>query len=167
MPLTARVSAQIDATETATIDFGSKTSKIQAAVAVALANGTGASQADMIWSDERTLAASANESLDLAASLVGAFGATLTFAKVKAILVTADAGNTNDVVVGNAASNQFVGPFGAGTHTVAVKPGGVFLIAHPGTGWTVTAGTGDLLRVANSAGTTGVTYRVVIVGTSV
>ena len=167
MPLTARISAQIDATETAAIDFGSKTSKIQAAIAIALANGTAASQADMIFSDERTLAASATENLDLAGSLAGAFGATLTFAKVKAIMVIADAGNTNDVVIGGAASNAFVGPFGANTHTVAVEPGGVFLIAHSGAGWTVTAATGDLLKMTNSAGTTGVTYKIVIIGTSV
>jgi hypothetical protein len=166
MALTSRITAQIDATETGTLDLGSKTAKISAAIALALANGTGNDQADVIWSDERTIAASANDDLDLAGSLVGAFGNTLTFAKIKAILVIADDANTNNVVIGAAASAQFVGPFGAATHTIAVRPGGVFLIAIPDTGWTVTATSADLLRIANSAGGTPVTYKLVIVGTS-
>lgn len=167
MALTSRITAQVEATHTGSLDLGTLTAKISAGVALSLANGTGASQADLVFSDERTLSASASENLDLAGTLTDAFGATITFAKIKAIMVLADAGNTNDVVVGNAASNGFTGFFGGATHTVSVKPGGVFMIAHPGTGWTVTAGTGDILKMLNSAGTTGVTYRVVILGTSV
>jgi hypothetical protein len=36
----------------------------------------------------------------------------------------------------------------------------------PVSGWAVIAGTGDILKFANSGGTTGVTYDIVIVGTS-
>lgn len=166
MALTSRITAQIDATESGTLDLGSKQAKISAAIAIALATGTGNDQADMIFTDTRTLAASASEDLDLAGSLVGAFGNTLTFVKIKAILVIADSGNTNNVVVGGAASAQFVGPFGAANDTIAVQPGGVFMIAVPDTGWTVTATSADLLKIANSGGTTGVTYKIVLIGTS-
>ena len=167
MALISRITAQIDATETGTLDLGTKTAKIQAAIAIALANGTGNDQADMIWSDERTIAASGTDDLDLAGSLPGAFGNTLTFAKVKAIFVIANDANTNNVVVGAAAATQFVGPFGANTHTIAIKPGGFFAIAVPDTGWTVGAGSSDLLRIANSSSGTSVTYRIAILGTSV
>lgn len=167
MSLTSRITAQIEATHVGSLDLGSLTAKISAGVALSLSSGTGASQGDLVFSDERALSASGSENLDLAGSLTDAFGATITFAKIKAIMVLADSGNTNDVVIGNAASNGFTGPFGGATHTVAVKPGGVALFAHPGTGWTVTAGTGDILKVLNSAGTTGVTYKIVILGTSV
>ena len=166
MALSARVTAQIEVTQTNFLDLGTGSTKLAAAVALSLANGTGNNQADLVWSDTRTLSASATENLDLAGSLADAYGATITFAKIKAIIVTAAAGNTNDVIIGNAASNGFTGPFGGATHTVQVKAGGVFLIAHPGTGWTVTAGTGDILKMANSAGTTSVTYSVIILGTS-
>lgn len=134
--------------------------------AAALTSGTGANQADLMFSDKRTLSASASENLDLAGGLADAFGATLTFATVKAIMIKAAAGNTNDVVVGGAASNAFVGPFGGTTPTVAVKPGGFLLLFAPATGWTVTASTGDILKVANSSSGSAVTYDVVLLGTS-
>jgi hypothetical protein len=131
------------------------------------ASGVLASQADVVWGDTRTLAASATEDLDLAGVLVGALGATVTFARVKFIMVTADAANTNNVVVGGAATNTWVGPFGAATHTLAVQPGGFYAEAAPGaTAWPVTATTADLLKVANSAGGTAVTYSIILIGAS-
>lgn len=166
MSLASRIVAQIDATQTGALDLGSASAKIAAGIALQLASGVGANQADLVFSDERTISASSSENLDLAGVLVDGLGATLTFAKIKALLVVADAANTNDVVIGNAASNGFVGPFGAATHTLAVKPGGVALVACPGTGWSVTPSTGDILKVANSGGTTSVKYRIIVVGTS-
>ncbi len=131
-----------------------------------LTSGTGADQADLMFADTRTLAASATENLDLAGSLTDAFGATLAFAKIKAIIVQAAAANTNDVVVGGAASNAFTGPLGGTDPTVAARPGGAIVLFAPATGWTVTAGTGDILKVANSSSGTSVTYSIVIIGTS-
>jgi hypothetical protein len=55
------------------------------------------------------------------------------------------------------------------TDKVVVRPGGFQMIG-VGTGdlnaYGVTAATGDLLRIANSGGTTSVTYDIIIVGTS-
>lgn len=130
-----------------------------------LADGTGNNQASKVWRSTRQLAASANESLDLAGVLTDALGAVITFATIKVILVFAKATNTNDVILGNAASNQFVGPFGAAAHTAAVRPGGAAAFFAPKTGWTVTAGTGDLLKVLNGGGSTVVDYDIVIAGT--
>ena len=46
-----------------------------------------------------------------------------------------------------------------------MQPGGTLLLVAPNAaGYAVTAGTGDLLKVANSGGSTGVTYDIVIVG---
>lgn len=136
-------------------------------------NGVGAGQVDKIFSDTRTLSASATENLDLAGSLVDAFGATITFARVKALLIRAATGNTNNVVVGaNVAANAWgtlFGPTGASGGTVTVRPGAFIAVgcgAADATGWAVTAGTGDLLVVTNSAGGTSVTYDVVVIGCS-
>jgi len=52
-----------------------------------LAFGTGAAKANQIWSDRRTLGASADETLDLVGALTNAFGATVSLAKVKAIVI--------------------------------------------------------------------------------
>jgi hypothetical protein len=163
---TADVTAQIRVHETNALDLApNTTTEHLARLAITFQNGTGLNQANAVFSDRRTLSASANEDLDLAGVLVSAFGATLTFTKIKAIFVGAAAANTNNVVVGGAAATQFVGPFGAATHTVAVPPGGVFMIATPTlAGWAVAAGSTDFLRIANSAGGTSVTYDILILG---
>jgi hypothetical protein len=170
MALTTRLRASVNAQQTSPRDTGTASDPISQAVSISLDDGTGAGQANRVFADTRTLSASATEDLDLAAgALTDAFGTVLTFAKIKAVYVSAAAGNTNNVVVGGAASNTWVGPFGAATHTVAVKPGGVLALFAGDAdtnGYAVTAGTGDQLKVANSGGTTGVTYTLVIVGTS-
>jgi hypothetical protein len=147
--------------------LGSVTFGFDLPTALQLSAGTGAGKADKLFSDQRTLAASGSESLDLAGVLSDPFGATLTFGHVKWIYIKAAAANTNDVCIGGAASNTFVGPFADATDKVCVKPGGVAIFAAAsGAGWAVTASTGDLLKVANSGGTTGVTYDVIIAGTA-
>lgn len=131
-----------------------------------LSSGTGTSQCDLQYRAQRTLAASANEDLDLAGVLADAFGATLTFVKVRGIWVRAATGNTNSVVIKPASSNGFTGPFGAATHTITLPPGGVFMATAPAGGWSVTAGTGDKINIANSAGSTTVTYDIHVIGAS-
>jgi hypothetical protein len=168
MALTSRFYMAVAAEYTSPIDLGNPTSNTDWARQVVLASGTGAGQADLIFTDTRTLAASATEDLDLAGSLVGAFGATLTFVKVKAVAVAAAAGNTNNVVVGAASSNPWATLLNS-TGTVTLRPG-AFFVAVAGvadsTGYGVTASTGDLLKVANSAGSTGVSYDLIVIGTS-
>lgn len=129
-------------------------------------NGTGAGQFDLLWTDTRTLAASATEDLDLAGVLADALGATLTMAEVVGILITAAAANTNAVVVGDATAP--VPLFGGTNPTISVKPGGVFLIAAPNAAgqFTVGAGSTDDLKIANSSSGTSVTYTISILGRS-
>lgn len=128
-------------------------------------DGTGANQIKSMFTDQRTLSASATEDLDLAGSLTDVYGATITFTKVKLLMVRAASGNTNDVLVGGAGSNGFTSWVGDATDVVKVKPGGsLILVAPDATGYAVTAGTGDLLTITNSAGSTSVTYDIVILG---
>lgn len=163
--LVAAAKAAISGQYSNALEFGSVEQTLKYAASHAFTDGTGANQAQKLFTDQRTLAASANESLDLSGVLQDVFGATLAFTKIKAILVKAADGNTNDVVLGGAASNAWIGPFGASTHTVAVKPGGTAMFVAPdANGYAVTAGTGDLLKVANSAAGSAVTYDIVLVG---
>lgn len=168
MPLSSSVLFQVQAyLSNITADLAVPGANYSFATQYQLDNGTGANQADKLYADSNTLAASANTDVDLAGSLTDVLGAALTFAKVKAIFLRAATGNTNNVVLGGAASNAFVGPFGAAAHTISVSPGGFLgIIAPDSAGWTVTAGTGDLLRIANSGAGSTVTYDVVIIGTS-
>ena len=130
-------------------------------------DGTTEDQMDLVYVDQRTLAASATEDLDLAGGVENSFGDTLTFVDVRMICVKASSDNTNDVLVGGAASNAFVNWVSNSSDVVVVKPGGVlFLYTPTDPGYAVTAGTGDLLKIANSAGSTSVTYDIYIGGTS-
>lgn len=164
--LTAKLHGGVEARLLGSNDLGTVVTDFGRPVTVDLASGTGENQADLIFADSRTLTASSTENLDLAGSLASPHGATLTFATVKAIYIKAAAANTNNVVVGGAGSNTFVGPFSDSSDKIAVRPGGVLMISATETGWTVTASTGDILLVANSSSGTSVTYDIIIVGTS-
>lgn len=115
-------------------------------IQAALTDGTGAGQADRLFTDQRTI--STNDDLDLAGVLVDAMGTTLTFARIKALYIEALAANTNPITIG-AGTNPWA-TFLNAAGTATLRPGG-FLVAYAGsdaTGWTVTAGTGDILRLS-------------------
>jgi hypothetical protein len=165
MSLKAMLKASITGTLTGSNDLGNAVQTFAEILELAIADGTGADQANNIFSDERTLAASATESLDLAGSLSNALGALLTFTAVKAIMIVADPGNTNDVVVGGAAANAFTGPFADATDKLSIGPGDFVVITRrSAAGWAVVAGTGDLLKIANSGAGSSVTYKIIVIG---
>ncbi|MFJ6578373.1 hypothetical protein ACIQMY_20680 [Streptomyces sp. NPDC091368] len=160
------VSAYAELTQA--LDLGTGRAPQALSRSMALASGTAAGQGDRVWSDRRTLAASATEDLDLAGVLLDAFGTAITFARIKGIVIAAAAGNTNNVVVGAAAANPWATLLSA-TGTVTLRPGAFLAVgtgAADATGYAVTAGTADLLKVANSAAGTAVTYDVHIIGAS-
>jgi hypothetical protein len=166
MALNTRLNVQLDATQTGALDLVSLTAPLSVAFRKQLTNGTGANQADVVWSDQREVAASATDSLDLAGSLTGAFGAALSFARIKLVMVKAAAGNVNNVNVTRPASNG-VSLFLAAGDGIAVRPGGMFCwVAPDATGVAVTAGTGDLVDIVNSGAGSSVVYDIVIVGAS-
>lgn len=165
MAVTANVNVSVNGKQTSVRDQGTASFPFALAAEYSLTDGTTTGKVDRIFADTRTLSASATEDLDLAGVLTDAYGATATFATIKAVIIKAASGNTNNVNVTRPASNG-VPLFLAASDGLAVKPGGVFAWACEGAGVTVTAATGDLLTITNSGGTTGVTYDVVILGTS-
>lgn len=169
MTLSSLVSVNVQGAQSTALDLGNAAFTLQKTYSTSYANGTAAGQADKLFSDTRTLVASANEDLDLNGVLADALGVTLSLARVRAIMIAAAAGNTNNVVVGGAASNGFVSPFGGATHQVNVRPGGFLVLATglaDATGYVVTAATGDLLRITNGGAGTPVTYDIVVLGAS-
>lgn len=167
MPLTdTSVALTVKGTLTNSLDLKTVTAALNFGRSISLANGTGAGQADKMWDDTRTIAASTSDDLDLAGVLADAFGALVTFVKVKALIVAAAAGNTNNVVIGNHPTAGFLGPLGAAAHTIAVPPGQLFAVTFGTSGWTVTPTTADILRITNGGAGTSVDYSIVIIGTS-
>jgi hypothetical protein len=163
--LIAKIALSIGATLASSLDVGEGKYEIAFNPSVKLNNGIGANQAKEAFTDTRTLAASASEELDLSGSLLDAFGATILFTKVKAIVVVAAKGNVNDVVIGGAASNAWATPFGDATDTVKVPPGGFLALTAPGAaGFAVIPGTGDKLKIANGGAGSGVDYTIIVIG---
>lgn len=161
------LSLQLGAVLNNSLDLGvNATAALAYAYSKQLQTGVGASQADQMFFDQRNIAASGTDDLDLTGTaLQSALNVNIAFARVKLLLIEALGTNVNNLIVGNAAANPWVGPFGAGTHTVQVRPGGLLVMACSDiTGWAVVAGTGDLLRVANSAAGSAVDYKIVLIG---
>lgn len=129
-------------------------------------SGTTANKADLAYVAERTVSSASNDDIDLAGTLTDALGNTITAAEIVAIMIANvqkdGTANTTSLTIGGAASNAWFGFVGASGDTVGpVSPGGAFLIMNPdasGLG-AVTAGTGDILRVANASGASN-TYQI-------
>lgn len=169
MPLTSTVAVTVNANYTKALDLSTGSVPLLKDYTKILQTGTAAGQADLIFHDTRTLAPSASEDLDLAGVLLDAWGAVLTFARLKYIIVTAADANTNNVLVGGVTNGvaSFLSP--AATGIATVRPGGFFAMGcgqADATGFVVTPATADLLHIANSGAGTSATYDVIIGGCS-
>lgn len=167
MPLNSALAMSASGTLSAALDLGTASFPMSLSNAVSLTSGTTAGKADKAFSDRRTLAASATEDLDLAGVLLDAFGAAITFARIKGILIKAAAANANNVVIG-AGTAPWITLLNS-TGTITLRPGASFCAiagAADATAWAVTATTADILKVANSGAGTSVTYDICIIGAS-
>ena len=128
--------------------------------------GTGSSQANQWFHDERSILTTANDDLDLAGGLTSSFGETITFAIVKILVVAIDTpdGSKKLRVGPQAVANAWQGPWGGTGATVYTDVlDWAVLVNDKWTGIAVTAGTGDILRLNNPTGGT-VIYRIFIAG---
>ncbi|MEZ0212440.1 MAG: hypothetical protein ACAH27_05750 [Xanthobacteraceae bacterium] len=159
MPLTSEIRLKLAATQTAANDLGVPTFSPLLELVAQLTNGVGVSQADLIFTDERTLALSGTDDLDLYGVLQSAFGATLNMAEIVAIFIVNKpktigvAASLGTLTVG-VGTNPFLGFLTGTTPAIrAIGPGGFLALYNPdnaGLG-TVTASTADILRIANSS----------------
>jgi hypothetical protein len=130
-------------------------------VAIEFADGNGSEEAEAWWHDERTVAATTADNIDLAGSLTGPFGVTVTALKIKWIILAIDTPDgIKTIRVGpRGVSNAFQGPWGGTGATVYQDVTHHLPLFEPFTGWTVTAGTGDILGIYNPSAVS-VTYRI-------
>lgn len=168
MTIALKSTASLSGTEAVSIDGGSATALFNAISQVkSVAHGAGLNQANLIYVDSFSIAASGTLNIDLTGgALVDPLGAAAIFTKVKEILLIADAGNTNDVIFGNGA-NPFAGPLSAATTMITVKPGNMLHLSnYSAAGWTVGVDSADIIKLANSGAGTAVTGIIAIVGLS-
>lgn len=163
MALTTSITIQISASQSLVLDLTTRTANLVKNPAVAMDTGTGLNQADVIFSDTRSTAGT--DSLDMVGGgLLDNLGQTWAPARIKGIIVVAAAANPGNVLLRRPASNG-VPFFTAAADEVPIHPGGIFVLLAPSAaGYVVTAGTGDLIDLAASAGT--VTYDIYIIGAS-
>ena len=135
-------------------------------------NGTGATSgnADLWFHDERTLAATTADNLDLAGSLTNPItGATLTFVRIKLILIDLDAPGTGIFLrVGpgvTGASNPWIGPWAQVASNYETVYDTMYK-SNKTDGWgTITAGSADTLSIYNSTALA-IVYRILLIGAS-
>jgi hypothetical protein len=148
---------------TATNDLLEVIGKFSSNYGITFGMGTGSGNVNNGFADQRTLATNTSESLDLSGTaLDNIFGVDLALTKLKGLFIWSLSTNTTDLTIGNV-TNGITTPFGAATNSVIVKPGGFFGWADPLLGADVTAGTADLLKIANAAGASA-TYNIVALG---
>lgn len=169
--LTADVIASISATLTKTSDLSLAVDTLGdgARAGQAFANGTGQDQADIVWADQRTVTAGADDDIDVAGVLTDVFGATITAARIRAIFIKTANGATANLEIGAAAANPIATLFGATNDKLVVRLGGGFLLlcAPDATGYAIVAGSADTLRVSHDGTTSDdVTYNIVILAAS-
>ena len=166
MALISTVRLSIEAVQSSAGDLGQRTAphKYDTGL-IRLVDGIGYDQADLVFSDERTLGAS-SEDLDLCGGFTDAFGNAVSPAKIKAIII---ANRSQSLVLGikSAASNGWTGMNAGSTDAVSIRPAssqvsGMLLWLSP-QGTTITAGTGDSVTVT---GTSGQVYDIMVIGTS-
>jgi hypothetical protein len=168
MAVAANVRASISVSQTGTAVLGNAPAWSGAIdKTLSFANGTGANQVDIVYVAERSVNSASNDDIDLAGVLTDAFGASITAAELVAVVIVNQqydgTANTTNLTMGGSAS----GVPGFTSALWPLSPGGVFEIVSPGAAGlaTVTASTGDILRVANSSGATN-KYQIAILARS-
>lgn len=131
-----------------------------------LLEGNGDGQAEAVWHAEgQTLLDAASITLDLTSlerTILGDLN-TVTFLKVKALLIVNQSTAGGTLLVGDAAADEWSEPFGADGDQVSVPPDSPLLMANRNAGWSVDNANKNL-KLAASGGA--VTYGIAVVGTT-
>lgn len=166
MELSGTINLSIKSTGRVTLDLSTPQDPASVSISQNIADGTGADKANQHWHDKRTLADGASEELDLAGGLTDAFGATVTFTKIKAIYIK-NLSEDATLIVGGAASNAFVALFGDASDTLKILPLSFLMIGATASanGYAVGAGTADKLKFTHDGtGDDTMDYEILIIG---
>lgn len=123
------------------------------------------SDANLLFVNGYSISSAGSQSLDLSGSLTDVFGDACVFSKVYSVLVINLSTVTAKVIQVGGDTNH-VPIFGAGADYVIVGPKGAVHVSNCLDGWTVTAGTGDIVKIANPGGGTAISVAVAVLGKS-
>lgn len=165
MPLTGSFNLGARLVLTGTDDFGIPSHTIGTSNDVTFTDGAGVNQVNQVWADAaRSINASTSDDLDLSGVLTNKLGQTVSFVRVKGIYVRFLTSTATFVLNVGGGSNPFINYLTGTTPVVVIRAGGTFCLIGPdATGYAVTAGTGDILRI-NNPNAAAITYDIIIVG---
>lgn len=153
MATTIRVKVDVEIIESYPGDLGNPGKTHRWSKDAVYVNGNGTSQFNKAYSDITTLSAASATSYDLAAGVTDAQGAAITMSKLGFILAENRSSNAGDIIRIGGNTNA-VPVFGGATQYLNLGAGGFALVVNPIDGWTVTAGTGDILDVTRTTTST-------------
>ena len=133
--------------ETGTGDLGTPRNPQVLERILEMVNGTSDGQADLIWTDTRSLS-TATEDLDLTAVLKDSFGDAISWAEVTGMWFKLNTETSGVYLqIGAKGATAFLSWCGSNADFVKVGPKGDFILTSPVDGFAVTASTADILQV--------------------
>lgn len=151
MPHVGKVTQYVQSKQTSTPagDLSATTKDQVIDLSMDFPNGTGVGAANNGYIKEITISGAGNTDIDLAAGLTAPDGTSLIFTSIRYVVIKSR--STGVMTITRPASNG-APIFKAAGDGIDLNAGGKFEYYDP-TGFAVTAGTGDLINVANAAGT--------------
>jgi len=132
-----------------------------------IATGTGANQATLEYGNDFQIAAggAATASIDLSGALKDALGNDVLMANVRGLVIL----NRSDEFTHPTSNISITGNFITGATlgvitSLLLRPGGAWCLFDPVTGFTVTAGTADIITLTNLSVTEAADVRVMVLG---
>ncbi len=158
MALDAQILLSILAHESSSGDISRTLRATPASYFMALGDGTGANQAQVVWSDSRTITAASDDILDLSALTDDRGIITLTAVK---LIYIRNTGTVPINLVGN--GDWATGPQKLpDTSNYEIPAGGCWLATNPtAAGWSVGASP-KYLTIQNQSGSTSTTYEIIL-----
>jgi hypothetical protein len=162
MALEAQILLSILAHESSSGDISQTLRATPATYSLSLGNGTGANQAQVVWSDSRTIGVTPDD-INLL-SLSDDRGA-VAFSSIKlAYIKNTSAADQIDIVAGEGVANTW-GGFGygdeGGVSSLPLSQGGAVFVANPTAAGIAVSQGARILRVNGTAGTT---YEIILIG---
>jgi hypothetical protein len=161
--LTTKVIFTLQTQYTGSAGLGTSTDTMNLDYGISLTNGTGANQANVVYSASRSLADDANEVLDFYASgsLTDAFGTALTIETLKVLIVYNTSTEATLKIGGGALACNI---FADSSDILALPAGGKFMYSAPdATGLDITTDK-DLNFLHGGEGTSALVYKVIAIG---
>lgn len=148
MAATVRVKVEVEIVESYTGDLGNPGKVHRWTKDAVFTSGNGSSQFDKVHSDIAAVTAD----YDVAGVVTDAQGATITMSKV-GLVVAENRGTTSGNMLYLGGDANSVPIFGAAADFLKLGPQGFAVICNPVDGWSVTAGTGDVVELNHNSGT--------------